>query len=97
MACHRADPGHQRRAIEVNIGAALSEATGDHVAAAWDDGVGKGHAGIVGNRDVQVACRGQIFGTDPARNIVVVCSGSHDKKVNLGEVFLTCHASQLGL
>jgi hypothetical protein len=28
---------------------------------------------------------------------VVVCSGSHDKKVNLGEVFLTCHASQLGL
>ena len=24
MACHRADPGHQRRAIEVNIGAALS-------------------------------------------------------------------------
>ena len=24
MACHRADPGHQRRAIEINIGAALS-------------------------------------------------------------------------
>jgi hypothetical protein len=24
----------------------------------------------------------------PARNIVVVCSGSHEKKVNLGEVFL---------
>jgi uncharacterized membrane protein YphA (DoxX/SURF4 family) len=24
VACHRADPGHQRRAIEVNIGAALS-------------------------------------------------------------------------
>jgi predicted Rossmann-fold nucleotide-binding protein len=23
----------------------------------------------------------------PARNIVVVCSGSHEKKVNLGEVF----------
>jgi hypothetical protein len=23
VACHRADPGHQRRAIEVNIGAAL--------------------------------------------------------------------------
>jgi hypothetical protein len=22
----------------------------------------------------------------PARNIVVVCSGSHEKKVNLGEV-----------
>jgi hypothetical protein len=25
VACHRADPGHQRRAIEVNIGAALSK------------------------------------------------------------------------
>ena len=25
----------------------------------------------------------------PTRNIVVVCSGSHKKKVNLGEVFLT--------
>jgi hypothetical protein len=25
----------------------------------------------------------------PARNIVVVCSGSHEKKVNLGEVFPT--------
>jgi hypothetical protein len=24
VACHRADPGHQSRAIEVNIGAALS-------------------------------------------------------------------------
>jgi hypothetical protein len=23
----------------------------------------------------------------PAHNIVVVCSGSHEKKVNLGEVF----------
>ena len=25
--------------------------------------------------------------SDTARNIVVVCSGSHEKKVNLGEVF----------
>ena len=23
----------------------------------------------------------------PARNIVVICSGPHEKKVNLGEVF----------
>ena len=23
----------------------------------------------------------------PTRNIVIVCSGSHEKKVNLGEVF----------
>ena len=43
---------------------ALGTATGDQVAAARDDGAGKGHAGIVGNRVVQVACRGPIFGTN---------------------------------
>jgi hypothetical protein len=32
----------------------------------------------------------------PARNIVVVCSGSHGKKVNLGEVFLTLVRSFFG-
>jgi len=30
----------------------------------------------------------------PARNIVVVCSGSHEKKVNLGEVFQYWYRSQ---
>ncbi|HJX55080.1 MAG TPA: hypothetical protein VJ801_20145, partial [Polyangia bacterium] len=48
-------------AVRAHEEAALGTATGDHVAAAWDDGAGKGHAGIVGNRDVQVACRGRIF------------------------------------
>jgi hypothetical protein len=34
----------------------------------------------------------------PARNIVVVCSGSHEKKVNLGEVFpfADAHAQHRG-
>jgi hypothetical protein len=31
----------------------------------------------------------------PARNIVVVCSGSHEKKVNLGEVLRTRRRSTL--
>ena len=43
---------------------ALGRATGDRAAAARDEGAGKGHAGTVGNRDAQVACRERIFGTD---------------------------------
>jgi len=73
----------------------LGTATGDHVAAPGTMARGKGHADIVGNGAAQVACRGRIFGTDhsgrsgrPTRNIVVVCSGSHENRVNLGEVFL---------
>jgi hypothetical protein len=31
----------------------------------------------------------------PARNIVAVCSGSHEKKVNLGEVLLKCTAKSV--
>jgi hypothetical protein len=36
---------------------------------------------------VNIRCRSQWEIRTPARNIVGICSGSHEKKVNLGEVF----------
>ena len=81
-------------AVRAHEEAALGAATRDHVAATWDDGARKGHAEIVGNDATQVACRGQILGPPRFRGPVLCplrrgpfCCESHDKKVNLGEVF----------